>query len=78
MSRLKLGKPQKALVAIIESEGAEILSIEKGGNHLKVNYTFDQHHVFTQPLPYGTGTLDHRWASNMRATVRKNKRHLEN
>jgi hypothetical protein len=73
MSRVKLTKPQKTLTAIIESEGAKILSYERGGAHLKCDYTFDGTHVFTQFLPYGQGSIDQRWSRNFRSSVRKNK-----
>lgn len=72
MSRLKLGKPAKALLAVIESEGATILDKRKGGNHLLVDYTFDHRHHFTTTLPYGS-SMSQRWASNLRSTLKKQK-----
>lgn len=76
---MKLTKPQKALTAMIESEGARILSFERGSNHLQCSYTFDDTHAFTASLPYGANkSVDRRWLLNFRAEVRKNKRQLEN
>lgn len=76
MSTIRLTKPQKTLVAIMESEGARILSIERGGCHSQVSFTFDDTHVFTQSLPYGAKEVDRRWAMNFRCNIRKTKRQL--
>jgi hypothetical protein len=79
MSQLRLGKPQKALIAIIETEGGQILSTNKGGDHIAVDYTFDGRNTFTQRIPYGSKSVDQRWSLNFRTVVRKSKRqHLEN
>lgn len=72
MSRLKLGKPAKTLLAVIESEGATIIDKRKGGNHLQVDYTFDHQHFFTASLPFGTG-MSQRWATQLRQQLRRNK-----
>lgn len=72
MSRLKLGKPAKTLIAVIESEGAKILDKRKGGNHLLVDYTFDGQHFFTATLPYGSD-MSQRWAIQLRQQLRRNK-----
>lgn len=76
MSTIRLTKPQKTLTAIIESEGARILSLERGGNHIQCSFTFDDNHVFTQSLPYGAKEVDRRWTMNFRSTIRKTKRQL--
>lgn len=75
MSRPTLGKPQKQLIAIIEAEGGEILTCRKGANHIALDFTFDNHHIFTQQIPYGSN-LSNRWANNFRSEVRKCKRKL--
>lgn len=72
MSRLKLGKPAKTLIAVIESEGATIVDKRKGGNHLLVDYTFDHQHFFTTTLPYGSD-MSQRWAIQLRQQLRRNK-----
>lgn len=71
----KLTKPQKELAAIIETEGGTIVDVRKGGPHLKVDYTFDHKHFFTQHIPYSS-TLDRRWFCNFRRDVRKSKRSI--
>lgn len=74
MARPKIGKPAKALIAIIESEGARVLATRNATNHLQVDYTFDDHTVFTQHLPRGGSyTGSPRWALNFRAAIRKTK-----
>ena len=75
MSRPRLGKPQKQLVAIIEAEGGTVLASRKGANHIALDFTFDKNHVLTQHIPYGT-SMSPRWASNFRSEVRKCKRKL--
>lgn len=76
---MKLTKPQKALAAMIESEGGKILSFKRGRSHLQCDYTFDDTHAFTASLSYGSNkSVDRRWLLNFRAEVRKNKRQLEN
>ncbi len=72
MSRPKLGKPQKQLVAIIETEGGNILTTRNKGIHIETDFTFDGHHVFTQYLPHGK-ISGGRWEKNFRAAVRKQK-----
>lgn len=72
MSRPKLGKPQKQLVAIIETEGGKILTTRNKGIHIEIDFTFDSHHVFTQYLPHGK-ISGGRWEKNFRAAVRKQK-----
>lgn len=76
MSRPKLGKPQKALKAIIECEGGTIVATRNKGAHIEVDFTFDQHHVFTQYLPHGK-ISGGRWELNFRAAVRKQKASLQ-
>jgi hypothetical protein len=74
MGRLKIGKPVKELIAIIEAEGATIMGTRHGPNHIHVDYTFDHHLVHTQHLPRsGSHTGDARWSRNFRAAVRKTK-----
>ena len=74
MSHIKIGKPVKALIAIIESEGGTVLAKRNGPNHVLVDYTFDHHQVFTQHLPRSGSLLgDPRWAKNFRAAIRKTK-----
>lgn len=73
MQQPKLTKPQKELVAIIENEGGKVVDYKKGGNHLKVDYTFDDRHFFTQYIPFSS-SLDRHWATTFRATVRRAKR----
>lgn len=72
MSKPRLTKPQKTLAAVIESEGARILSFTAGGSMLKCDYTFDDINVFTQHLP-PAAKLDRRWLLNFRSNVRKSK-----
>ena len=72
MSRPRLGKPQKQLVAIIETEGGKVMAVRNDGIHIKVDFTFDKHHVFTQYLPHGK-TSGGRWEKNFRAAVRRQK-----
>lgn len=76
MSRPTLGKPQKQLVAIIETEGGKMLAYRNKGKHIECDFTFDQHHVFTQYLPHGK-ISGGRWEQNFRATVRKQKASLK-
>jgi len=71
MSRLKLGKPAKTLIAVIESEGGKILDKRKGGSHLLVDYQLGNH-VFTTTLPYGSA-MSQRWATQLRSTIKKQK-----
>ena len=73
MSQLKLTKPQRELVDLIEKEGGKIVDYKKGGNHLKVDFTFDDRHFFTQYIPFSS-SLDRHWATTFRATVRRMKR----
>ena len=77
MSKPKLSKHQKRLVAIIEDEGGRIVGLRTGANHFKVDYTFDDRHFFTQHVPYGAPTAGSRWDKNFRAAVRKTRRQLE-
>ena len=72
MSRPRLGKPQKQLVAIIETEGGTVVATRNKGVHIEVDFTFDRHQVFTQYLPHGK-ISGGRWEKNFRAAVRKQK-----
>ena len=72
MSRPKLGKPQKQLVANIETEGGKVLSVNNKGIHITIDYSFDSHQVHTQYLPHGK-ISGGRWEKNFRAAVRKQK-----
>ena len=77
MPRPKINKAQKQLLQIIEDEGGTVLSVYRATNHLRVDFTFDQRHVFTQTLP-NSDHPDRRWQLNFRAQVRKTHRQLEN
>lgn len=72
MARNRLTKPQKTLAAIIESEGGTIVDFRTGGSHLKVDYTFDHRHFFTQTMPYSSA-IDRRWEANFRRDIRRSK-----
>lgn len=68
----KLTKIQKAMVAIIESEGGRILDTRQGAKHKRIDYTFDGVHTHTQTLPNGK-SVEHRWERNFRSAIRKTK-----
>lgn len=73
---MRLTKPQKTLVAVIESEGGQILASQPYKAGVKVDYTFDTTHVFSQYLPAGAD-LNRRWLQNFRSEVRKTRKTTE-
>ena len=68
----KLTKVQKAMTAIIETEGGRILEVRQGSKHKQISYTFDGVHTHTQTLPSGN-SVDYRWERNFRSAIRKTK-----
>lgn len=73
MARSKLTKVQQLLTAIIKEEGGEVVDVRKGGNHLKIDYTFDHAHFFTTHAPHSMA-IPPRWMYNFRSEIRKNKK----
>jgi hypothetical protein len=72
MSRLKLRKPQRDIIAEIRNEGGIIMGIRHGGRHYLCDYTFDRQLFFVATMPSGTG-ISPRWIANFRAQLRNNR-----
>lgn len=72
MSRMKLHKVQRDIIAEIKKEGGIILAIRKGGSHLLADYTFDRQMFFVATMPSGT-SISPRWLANFRQQIRGNK-----
>jgi hypothetical protein len=60
------------LIRIIENEGGRILATGQFKQHMRVEFTFDGHHIFTQTLPRHQSVGD-RWEKNFRAAIRRLK-----
>lgn len=65
-------KASRSCIRIIQSEGATILSTDQFKRHMRVDFTFDGHHTFTQTLPRHQSVGD-RWEKNFRAAIRRLK-----
>lgn len=73
MARPNLTKDAKELLAVIEAEGARILDVRHKTNHIHVDYTFDDQHIYHQSLPKN-GVTGGKWVLNFRTTIRRAKR----
>ncbi len=65
-------KGARALLRLIEDEGATVLDCYNTKNHMRVVYTFNRHETFTQTLPRHQSNGD-RWEKNFRAAIRRTK-----
>lgn len=73
MGAIRLNSTAKRMIEIITEEGAFIKDIRNQSKHLRVDYTFDGVHVFTQSVSYGSVPLSRTNERNFRAQIRRKK-----
>lgn len=72
MSSSVTTKASRELIRIIEGEGGRILSKAQQARHMRVDFTFDGHNIFSQTLPRHQ-SVGGRWEKNFRAVIRRLK-----